>query len=86
MFLKQGGITLLPVAINGTVNILRKNSLAVHPGQKVELHILKPVEASEKNKGLTYGKEDGIIKTIEDEIREVLNKKASDDKINTVIN
>ncbi|MGC8555311.1 MAG: lysophospholipid acyltransferase family protein [Candidatus Acidulodesulfobacterium sp.] len=86
MFLKQGGITVLPVAINGTVNILRKNSLAVHPGQKVELHILKPIEVSEKNKGLTSGKEDGIIKTIEYEIREVLNKKASDDKINTVIN
>ena len=44
------------------------------------------MEVSEKNKGLTSGKEDGIIKTIEDEIREVLNKKASDDKINDIIN
>ena len=86
MFLKQGGITVLPVAIKGTVNILRKNSLAVHPGQKVELHILKPIEAAEKNKGLSSGKEEGIIKTIEEEMREVLNKKASDDKINDIIN
>ena len=72
MLLKQGGITVLPVAIKGTVNILRKNSLAVHPGQKVELHILKPIEISEKNKGLTSGKEDGIIKKIEEEIRAAL--------------
>lgn len=72
MFLKQGGITVLPVAIKGTVNILRKNSLAVYPRQKVELHILKPIEISEKNKGLTSGKEDGIIKTIEEEIRAAL--------------
>ena len=87
MFLKQGGITVLPVAIKGTVNILRKNSFSVRPCQKVELHILKPIEAPQNNKGLTSsGKEDGIIKAIEDEIREALNKKASDDKINDVIN
>ncbi len=72
MFLKQGNITVLPAVIKGTVNILRKNSLAVHPGQKVELHILKPIEISEKNKGLTSGKEDGIIKKIEEEIRAAL--------------
>ncbi len=75
MFLKQGGITVLPAVIKGTVNILRKNSLAVHTGQKVELHILKPIEVTEKNKGLTSGKEDGIIKTIECEMREVLEFK-----------
>ncbi|MHB1702746.1 MAG: lysophospholipid acyltransferase family protein [bacterium] len=86
MFLKQGNPTVLPVVIKGTVNILRKNSLTIHPGQKVELHILKPIEASEKKKNFTSGKEDDIIKTIEDEILEVLNKKASDDKINEVVN
>ena len=75
MFLKQGGITVLPAAIKGTVNILRKNSLTIHPGQKVELRILKPIEISEKNKGLTSGKEDSIIKTIEEEIRATLEFK-----------
>ena len=75
MFLKQGNLAVLPVAIKGTVNILRKNSLTIHPGQKVELRILKPIEISEKNKGLTSGKEDGIIKTIEEEIRAALEFK-----------
>ncbi len=75
MFLKQGNLAVLPVAIKGTVNILRKNSLTIHPGQKVELRILKPIEISEKNKGLTSGKEDSIIKTIEEEIRAALEFK-----------
>ena len=75
MFLKQDNISVLPVAIKGTVNILRKNSLTIHPGKTVELHILQPIEVSEKNKGLMSGKEDGIIKTIEDEIRAALEFK-----------
>ena len=75
MFLKQGNITVLPVAIKGTVNILRKNSLAVHPGQKVELYILRPIEVTERNKGLASGKEDGLIKTIEEEISTALEFK-----------
>jgi 1-acyl-sn-glycerol-3-phosphate acyltransferase len=48
MFLKQGGMTILPVVIIGTVNILKKNSLAIHPGKTVELHILKPLNVVEK--------------------------------------
>ncbi len=61
MFLKQGGVTVLPAAIKGTVNILRKNSLAVHPGQTVELHVLKPIDAAEK------GDSNIIIEKIEQE-------------------
>ncbi|MCL4533364.1 MAG: 1-acyl-sn-glycerol-3-phosphate acyltransferase [Deltaproteobacteria bacterium] len=75
MFLKQGNLTVLPVAIKGTVNILRKNSLTIHPGKTVELHILQPIEVSEKNKVLASGREDGIIKTIEEEIRAALEFK-----------
>ncbi len=66
MFLKQGNMTVLPVVIKGTINILRKNSLAVHPGQTVELHILKPIDAAEK------GDSNLIIEKIEQETRAVL--------------
>ncbi len=65
-FLKQGNMTVLSVVIKGTVNILRKNSLVVHPGGKVELHILKPIDAAEK------GDSNIIIEKIERKIRMVL--------------
>ncbi len=66
MFLKQGDMTVLPVVIKGSVNILRKNSLSIHPGQKVELHILKPLNAAGKGGGNI------IIEKIENEIRNIL--------------
>ncbi len=66
MFLKQGNMTVLPVVIKGTVNILRKNSLSIHLGRKVELHILKPLNAAEKGGG------NNIIEKIEQETRTVL--------------
>ena len=66
MFLKQGDMTVLPVVIKGTVNILRKNSLSIHPGKTVELHILKPIDAAGKGGGNI------IIEKIENEIRNIL--------------
>ena len=71
MFLKQkhGGIEVgmpvLPIVIKGTVNILRKNSLAIHPGKTVELHILPPVSSGRENAPV-------IIEKIEQETRKVL--------------
>ena len=67
MFLKQGDMTVLPVVIKGTVNILRKNSLTVHPGKTVELHILKPLNAAGKGGG------DIIIEKIEQETSTILD-------------
>ncbi|MCL5891781.1 MAG: 1-acyl-sn-glycerol-3-phosphate acyltransferase [Deltaproteobacteria bacterium] len=66
MFLKQGNMTVLPVVIKGTINILRKKSLTVHPGKTVELHILKPLNAAEK------GDSNIIIEKIEQETRAIL--------------
>ncbi len=66
MFLKQGNMTVLPVVIKGTINILSKKSLTVHPGKAVELHILKPIDAAEKGGGNI------IIEKIENEIRNIL--------------
>ncbi|MHB8232531.1 MAG: lysophospholipid acyltransferase family protein [bacterium] len=43
MFLKQGNVTILPVAIKGTADILMKNSFVIHSGKTVELKILKPI-------------------------------------------
>ena len=58
MFLKQDNIAVLPVAIKGTVNILRKNSLTIHTGKTVELKILKPlapaIESNKKEKDKKY--------------------------------
>ena len=66
MFLKQGDMAVLPVVIKGTINILRKKSLTVHPGKTVELHILKPLNAAEK------GDSNIIIEKIEQETRAIL--------------
>ena len=66
MFLKQGNMTVLPVVIKGTINILRKNSLSIHPGKTVELNILKPLNAAAK------GDSNIIIEKIEQETRAVL--------------
>ena len=58
MFLRQDNIAVLPVAIKGTVNILRKNSLTIHTGKTVELKILKPlspdIESNKKEKDKKY--------------------------------
>ena len=67
MFLKQGNMTVLPVVIKGTANILSKNSLTIHPGKTVELGILKPLNAAEKGDGSGI-----IIEKIENEIRAIL--------------
>ena len=67
MFLKQGGMTVLPVVIKGTINILRKNSLTIHPGKTVELHILKPLDAAAEK-----GDSNIIIEKIENETRAIL--------------
>jgi 1-acyl-sn-glycerol-3-phosphate acyltransferase len=65
MFLKQGGMTVLPVVIKGTINILRKNSLTIHPGKTVELHVLQPVSCGRENSA-------DVIEKIEQETRSVL--------------
>ena len=67
MFLKQGNMTVLPVVIKGTINILRKNSLTIHPGKTVELHILKPLDAAAEK-----GDSNIIIEKIENETRAIL--------------
>ena len=67
MFLKQGGMTVLPVVIKGTINILRKNSLTIHPGKTVELRILKPLDAAAEK-----GDSNIIIEKIENETRAIL--------------
>ena len=65
MFLKQGDMILLPVVIKGSIDILKKNSLVVHPGKTVELHILEPKTSSGQNVGV-------LIDEIEQETRIVL--------------
>ena len=67
MFLKQGNMTVLPVVIKGTANILRKNSLTIHPGKTVELRILKPLDAAAEK-----GDSNIIIEKIEQETRAIL--------------
>ena len=65
MFLKQGGMAVLPVVIKGTINILSKNSLTIHPGKTVELHVLQPVSCGRENSA-------DVIEKIEQETRSVL--------------
>ena len=67
MFLKQGGMTILPVVIKGTINILSKNSLTIYPGKTVELRILKPLDAAAEK-----GDSNIIIEKIENETRAIL--------------
>ena len=68
MFLKHGNMPVLPVVIKGSINILRKNSLTIRPGKTVELHILKPLDATAGKSG-SVGI---IIEKTEQETRMVL--------------
>ena len=65
MFIKQGSMAVLPVVIKGTINILNKNSLTIHPGKTVELHVLQPVGCGRENSA-------DVIEKIEQETRSVL--------------
>ncbi|MHB1698383.1 MAG: lysophospholipid acyltransferase family protein [bacterium] len=67
MFLKQGNVTILPVAIKGTADILMKNSFVIHSGKTVELKILKPI-APENSKSEEKDKRyyEMLIETVEE--------------------
>ncbi len=67
MFLKQSNITVLPVVIKGTVNILKKDSFVIHIGRTVELQVLKPLSPIVKK-----GDGNVVIEEVENKTRAVL--------------
>lgn len=74
MLLKEENTLVLPVAIKGTIDILRKSSFSIHPGKTVELHILKPISVGVAGgEGVTaIRKADDIVGEIESEINKIL--------------
>ena len=71
MLLRQKGACVLPVAIIGSINVLKKNSILIHPGREVELHILQPVIIDDKK--TNKNKYDMLIEEIENRTRAAIS-------------
>ena len=62
--------TIIPVAIKGSAKILPAKTLDFSVGEKVEIHICKPIEASD----YANNEKDQLVKDVESSIRAILEE------------
>ncbi len=63
------GATIIPLAINGSSEVMPANSFLVNRGHKVDIHIGKPLDSSEYSKR----QRNELMKAYEAEMRAILN-------------
>lgn len=93
MFLRLKGAKVLPIAIKGSIEILKKNSFAIHPGKTVELHILniidpnniKEINGIAPNQNNHNDKTKSADKNIENIKYDIIIKKIEDETKNALI-
>ncbi|MHB1693803.1 MAG: lysophospholipid acyltransferase family protein [bacterium] len=67
-FIEILNLPVLPVAISGTFDILKKGSLKIYGGKKVNIKILKPVLICESDAKITYKLIENIAENINKEL------------------
>jgi 1-acyl-sn-glycerol-3-phosphate acyltransferase len=64
----ETGAPIVPVAIRGTINILRRGDRAMRSGQRVSVQIGAPIEVAERNiEGLISQVADFLVKNVEND-------------------
>lgn len=63
------GLPIVPVAVTGTYQMMRKGSLVIRPWQTITVHVLDPIDVS----GLDRGKAPELAKQTEEMIAAIVN-------------
>lgn len=64
----KAGVPIVPIVIHGTIEILPKGRLLMHPGV-VDVHMLDPVSTA----GLTYADRDPLAQMVHDRMQEAMD-------------
>jgi 1-acyl-sn-glycerol-3-phosphate acyltransferase len=64
----KAGVPIVPVVVYGTIGILPKGRLLMHPGV-IDVYVLDPVPTA----GLTYDDRDTLTRTVHDRMQSVMN-------------
>lgn len=64
----KAAVPIVPVVIRGTIEILPKGKLLMHPGN-IDVYMLDPVPTT----GLTYSDRDALAQTVHDRMQAVMN-------------
>jgi 1-acyl-sn-glycerol-3-phosphate acyltransferase len=64
----EAGVPIVPCIIHGTIDVLPKKSLRIHPGI-VDVHMLEPVPTA----GLSYADRDQLARTVNERMSSAMN-------------
>lgn len=63
------GVPIVPIIVHGTIEIMQKGSLWVHPGT-IDVHLLEPVTTT----GVDYDHREALMQTVRTRMAEAMNR------------
>lgn len=63
------GVPIVPIIVHGTIEIMQKGSLWVHPGT-IDVHLLEPVSTT----GVDYDHREALMQTVRTRMAEAMNR------------